>query len=78
MPPGKPSFLVKPTLETRFHIDYDWWEHSEDNLRTYLLTHLTAEQREHFVASNESEILDYINPETGEMEPWAQDFVELA
>lgn len=67
MPPGKPSFLIKPTLETLFHIDYDWWERSNDDLRPYLLTHLTAEQRERFVSSSEEQIFDYINPETGEV-----------
>ncbi len=67
MPPGKPSFLIKPTLETHFHIDYDWWERSDDDMRTYLLTHLPAEQRELVATSNSDEIFDYINPQTGEV-----------
>ena len=33
---GKPGFLIKPTLETKFHIDYSWWEKSSEDLRTYL------------------------------------------
>ena len=38
----KPSALVKPTLDTTFHIDYSWWDRTGEDLRTYLLSHLAA------------------------------------
>jgi hypothetical protein len=67
--PGKPSALIKPTLETRFHIDYEWWQRptSEGDLRIYLLSHLPPEQRERIGQSEEGRIVDYIDPETGEV-----------
>jgi hypothetical protein len=66
--PGKPSALVKPTLETSFRIDYEWWERSADeDLRIYLLSHLPPEQRERLSQSQEGRIVDYIDPETGEV-----------
>lgn len=69
MPPiPKPSALVKPTLETKFHIDYSWWERSKDDLRTYLLSHLLPEQREQLTqADGEEQLIDYIDPETAEV-----------
>jgi hypothetical protein len=64
---GRPSFLNKPTLETKFHIDYSWWEKSSEDLRTYLLSHLLPEQRERLSQTTEARRVDYIDPETGEV-----------
>lgn len=64
---NKPSALVKPTLDTRFHIDYEWWERSSEDLRTYLLSHLPHEQQERLSQSVEGRVVDYIHPETGEV-----------
>jgi hypothetical protein len=66
--PPKPNTLVKPTLETKFHIDYSWWERSEEDLHTYLLSHLPPEQREAMSAnSNNGAKVDIIDAETGEV-----------
>jgi len=67
MPLPKPSALTKPTLETKFHIDYDWWKRTEDDLRVYLLSHLLPEQREAAKHITEDSTIDYIDPETGEV-----------
>lgn len=64
---SKPGFLIKPTLDTRFHVDYSWWEKSSDDLRTYLLSHLLPEQRERLSQTDEVRTVDYIDPETGEV-----------
>jgi hypothetical protein len=65
-PLKKPS-LAKSTLDTEFHIDYSWWERSSEDLRMYLLGHLLPEQRERLLQSDEQRIVDYIDPETGEV-----------
>lgn len=64
---GKPSALIKPTLDTLFHIDYSWWERNGEDLRTYQLSHLPAEQRERISQNTENQVVDYIDPETGEV-----------
>jgi hypothetical protein len=66
-PLKKPSALIKPTLETEFHIDYAWWERSSEDLRMYLLSHLLPEQRERLSQNDEQRIVDYVDPETGEV-----------
>jgi hypothetical protein len=63
----KPSILIKPTLDTKYHIDYGWWERSGDDLRAYTLSHLLPEQREQIAQSPEERILDYIDPDTAEV-----------
>jgi hypothetical protein len=65
-PPSKPSALIKPTLDTRFHIDYSWWDRQGQDLRTYLISHLPPEQRERLIG-NEARTVDYVDPDTGEV-----------
>jgi hypothetical protein len=70
MQPGKPpSVIIKPTLDTKFHIDYAWWEQeSGGDLRPYLLTHLPPDKRDYFLNKSEADkMLDFIHPETGEV-----------
>ena len=68
MQPGKPKPILKPTLDTQFHIDYGWWDRENQDLRSYMLTHLPADLRETFdEADDEERIIDYIDPETGEV-----------
>ncbi|MFN8529938.1 MAG: hypothetical protein U0670_15160 [Anaerolineae bacterium] len=59
--------MVKPTQETKFHIDYGWWERSDEDLRVYLLSHLPPEQRDKLTSNGEPRAIDYIDPETGEI-----------
>lgn len=63
----KPSALVKPTLDTLFHIDYSWWERGGEDLRTYMISHLPPEQRDRLSQSNETQVVDYIDPDTAEV-----------
>ena len=62
---GKPSALVKPTLDTQYHIDYSWWSRDEKDLHTYLLSHLLPDQRERLSQSGETRVVDFVDPDTG-------------
>lgn len=61
------NYLIKPSLETKFYIDYDWWENSRDDLQIYLLTHLSPDQQRALEARDLQEEYDYVHPETGEV-----------
>ena len=61
------SRRIKPTLDTKFHIDYEWWEREGRELRVYLLSHLEPEQREFFAVRGDSEEIDWIDPVTAEV-----------
>ncbi len=66
--PAKPiSRRVKPTLDTTFHIDYTWWEREDRELRTYLISHLLPEQHAQFDKSPETNLIDWIDPDTAEV-----------
>lgn len=61
------SPFVKPTLETRFHIDYDWWDRAGRELSVYLLSHLCQHHREVFTGHDDSQVIDWVDPVTAEV-----------
>ncbi|MER2599375.1 MAG: hypothetical protein ABTQ73_07645 [Caldilineales bacterium] len=57
----------RPTIDTKFHIDHDWWQTSGRNFRLVLLEQLCEECKQRFVTHRETEIVDWVNPDTGEV-----------
>lgn len=66
---NKPSSLIKPTVDTKYHIDYEWWEKSDEDLHTYKISHLPPEQREQLLNAEEGRVVDTVDTETGEVIP---------
>ncbi len=64
---GRPSILMKSTTDTKFHIDYDWWNQANEDLRTYLLSHLQPADRERLAQAEAGRVVDYIDPHTAEV-----------
>lgn len=64
---GYSGFLIKPTLRTRFYVDYDWWQRSQEDLRIYLLSHIQPGQRERLSKNSRDAWIDFIDPDTGEV-----------
>lgn len=62
-----PSGIFKPTLDTRYHIDYSWWEKSGEDLRTYKLSHLPPDVRERLTKEVDERVVDTVDPDTGEV-----------
>jgi hypothetical protein len=65
--PEKVGLLVRPTLETKFHIDYDWWERADRDLEVYLRSHLCQEHQETYADIDSQAMVDYVDPETAEV-----------
>ncbi len=57
----------RPDLDTKFHIDYEWWEASGRDFRLYLRDQLCPECRERFPDHRNTEDVDWVDPETGEV-----------
>ncbi|HIE57513.1 MAG TPA: hypothetical protein EYP88_04685 [Anaerolineales bacterium] len=62
----RPS-LVKPTVNTPFHIDFDWWQRHDREWRVHLRSCLPPEQQQAFIDADDEEI-DWIDPETAEVQ----------
>jgi len=64
----EPKFsLVKPTLDTLFHIDFSWWQQSDREWRIYLRNLLCSEHLDSFARIGEDEKIDWVDPETAEV-----------
>lgn len=66
---GKRTVLVKPTISTPFHIDFDWWQKNERDWHVYLRSLLCSEHREAFANVEEGQMIDWIDPLTAEVKP---------
>lgn len=61
------SSLVKPTLTTRFHIDFEWWEREARELRVDVQKHLRPEFHDAFAQGQGGETIDDVDPVTAEV-----------
>lgn len=60
--------LVKPTINTPFRIDFEWWKTHDHNWRVHLHGFLCNEHKELFAnEENDVVLIDYVDPETAEV-----------
>ncbi len=59
--------LVKPTVDTPFQIDFDWWKNHDQNWRVYLHSFLCEEHKLLFSEEDTTILIDYVDPETAEV-----------
>jgi hypothetical protein len=57
--------MKRVTADTRFYVDYTWWEESNIDLKTYLLTRLGIGKDANL--DNEIDEIDMVDPTTGEV-----------
>lgn len=67
--PGRPTTLIKPTFDTLYHIDYEWWERSGKDLNQALIAQLPQSLRDNLSARPGETTLDYVDPATAEVTP---------
>jgi len=56
-----------PTTDTKFYIDLDWWEKSGRDFRLYLRDQLCPECQQRFPNHRDTEMVDWVDPETAEV-----------
>ncbi len=59
--------LVKPTLDTPFHIDFSWWRQNDREWRVFLRGLLGEEKEAELADLNLDERVDWVDPNTGEV-----------
>jgi hypothetical protein len=59
--------LLKPTLKTPFHIDFEWWETNDRDWRVFLRSLLCAEHQQALSDVLDEAKIDWIDPETAEV-----------
>jgi len=61
--------LLKPTVKTPFHIDFEWWQQNERDWHVFLRSLLCPEHQEAFANFDEGGMIDWIDPMTAEVKP---------
>jgi hypothetical protein len=59
--------LIKPGLDTLFHIDFDWWMENDRNWHVDLRGLLCETHQETMSDFPEDQMMDWIDPETAEV-----------
>ncbi len=61
------SILARPTLGTKFHIDFEYWDRADRDLNIYLRSHLCSEHQEAYADVEADTLVDSVNPKTAEV-----------
>lgn len=67
MAEGKRFRLVKPTLQTPFHIDFEWWSKNDRNWQVYLRSYLSEEDQTVVAGEEDDQLIDIVDIETAEI-----------
>ncbi len=59
--------LLKPTMKTKFQVDFDWWKSQDRNWRQSLIAFLCEEHQTLFAAYENETNIDIVDPTTGEV-----------
>ena len=59
--------LLKPSVQTPFHIDFAWWEHNDRDWHVYLRSLLCSEHQQALADVQEGAMIDWIDPRTAEV-----------
>jgi hypothetical protein len=60
--------FFRPTENTKFHIDYSWFEENGQDVRVLVYKCLTPDQQERLGAPGQTEMYDYVDDMTGEVQ----------
>jgi len=65
--PRSASILVRPTVDTPFHIDYEWWDRADRGLDVYIRSHLCPEHQQAYSDVSEDTLVDAVDLVTAEV-----------
>jgi hypothetical protein len=68
LPDLKRTSRVKPSVETRFHIDFNWWQLRDRDWRVFLQSLLCQEHQKAFSELPNGHLVDFVDPLTAEVQ----------
>ena len=63
----KRTSYLRPTVDTPFHIDFEWWKDNDSNWRIFLQSYLCVKHQEMFKDQEDNVVIDAVDPETAEI-----------
>lgn len=68
LPDVKRVTRARPTVQTPFHIDFQWWQDRDRNWRVFLQSLLCPEHQQMFADMPEDQLVDFVDPVTAEVQ----------
>jgi len=68
LPDVKRASRVRPTVQTHFHIDFNWWQERDRDWRVFLQSLLCLEHQQSFAELPEDRMVDFVDPVTAEVQ----------
>jgi hypothetical protein len=68
LPDVKRSKRTRPTIQTHFHIDFNWWQDRDRDWRVFLQSLLCPEHQQAFAELPDGHLVDFIDPVTAEVQ----------
>lgn len=68
LPDVKRAARSRPTIQTRFHIDFTWWQTRDRDWRVFLQSLLCPEHQAVFADLPDDHLVDFIDPMTAEVQ----------
>ncbi|MCX6054584.1 MAG: hypothetical protein NTZ74_06690 [Chloroflexi bacterium] len=59
--------VIRPTVETPYHIDFDWWKEHDSNWHVFLFSCLCPEHQAAFQHEPVETKIDWVDPFSGEV-----------
>jgi hypothetical protein len=67
LPDVKHAARARPTVQTRFHIDFNWWQTRDRDWRVFLQSLLCPEHQAAFADLPDDHLVDFVDPLTAEV-----------
>jgi len=58
---------LRPTVNTKFHIDFGWWERQNRDIRVFMRELLCPECQQGMALQSNGQMVDMVDPETAEV-----------
>jgi hypothetical protein len=68
LPDVKRATRARPTIQTRFHIDVNWWQARDRDWRVFLQSLLCPEHQAIFADLPDDHLVDFVDPVTAEVQ----------
>ncbi len=68
LPDVKRASRARPTIQTHFHIDFNWWQDRDRDWRVFLQSLLCPDHQQIFSELPGDHLVDFIDPATAEVQ----------
>jgi len=68
LPDVKRANRARPTVQTHFHIDFNWWQDRDRDWRVFLQSLLCTQHQKAFAELPDDQLVDFVDPVTAEVQ----------